>query len=90
MEVRQRLPVRMAEMMMVNSIVTYRDSCSVVRVFIVERRRSSIDGEESLFGYCSMVNISRFEPQTEVAIVYDGKGFLAIVKRDPRTESFFG
>ena len=49
-----------------------------------------IDGEESLFGYCSMVNISRFEPQTEVAIVYDGKGFLAIVKRDPRTESFFG
>ena len=36
-----------------------------------------------------MVNISRFEPQTEVAIVYDGKGFLAIVKRDPRTESFF-
>ena len=48
-----------------------------------------IDGEESFFGYCSLVNISRFEPQTEVAIVYDGKGFFAIVKRDPRTESFF-
>ena len=49
-----------------------------------------IDGEESFFGYCGLVNISRFEPQTEVAIVYDGKGFFAIVKRDPRTESFFG
>lgn len=48
-----------------------------------------IDGEESMFGYCGMVNTFRFEPQTEVALVFDGKGFLAIVKRDPRTESFF-
>lgn len=39
---------------------------------------------------CNTALISRFEPQTEVAIIYDGKGFFAIVKRDPRTESFFG
>ena len=64
MEVRQRLPVRMAEMMMVNRIVTYRDSCPVVRVFIVERCRRSVNGEESLSIYASRLPMIRYHRQS--------------------------
>ena len=64
---------------------------AVVKDVVYEKAEGSwiVDGKEEFFGYCSMVNTFRFEPQTEVAIVFDGKGFCAYVKRNPRTGSFF-
>ena len=64
---------------------------AVVKSVVYEKAEGSwiVDGKEEFFGYCGMVNTFRFEPQTEVAIVFDGKGFCAYVKRDPLTGSFF-
>ena len=64
---------------------------AVVKDVVYEKAEGSwiVDGKEEFFGYCSMVNTFRFEPQTEVAIVFDGKGCCAYVKRNPRTGSFF-
>lgn len=67
--------------------------CNTAVVSYVVREKAEggwiVDGKEEFFGYCSMVNTFRFEPQTEVALVFDGKGFCAYVKKDPRTESLF-
>ncbi|MBR3141599.1 MAG: hypothetical protein IKF09_00455 [Clostridiales bacterium] len=64
---------------------------AVVKYVVYEKAEGGwiVDGKEEFFGYCGMVNTFRFEPQTEAAIVFDGKGFCAYVKRDPRTESLF-
>ena len=47
-----------------------------------------MDGREEPFVYSGCVNYFKFEPQTEVAVVY-GEKFYAYVKRDPKTESFY-
>lgn len=48
-----------------------------------------MDGREGMFGYCSFVNYFRIEPDTDLAVITGSRGFLAFVKRDPRTESFY-
>ena len=48
-----------------------------------------IDGKEEYSGYFGCVNCFKLVPKTKVAIVY-GKDFFAFIKKDPRTESFYG
>lgn len=48
-----------------------------------------IDGKEEMFGFASYVNHFSIEPNTDLAIVTDGKKFWAFVKRDPKTESLY-
>ena len=48
-----------------------------------------IDGKEEMFGFASYVNHFAIEPNTDLAIVTDGKKFWAFVKRDPKTESIY-
>ena len=48
-----------------------------------------IDGKEEMFGFASYVNHFAIEPDTDLAIVTDGKKFWAFVKRDPKTESIY-
>ena len=66
--------------------------CNIARIDWVEIQKAEggwiIDGKEEFFGYCGCVNCFKFEPQTDVAIVYGDK-FYAYIKRDPRTESFY-
>lgn len=47
-----------------------------------------MDGREEPFVYSGCVNYFKFEPQTEVAVVF-GEKFYAYIKRDPKTESFY-
>ena len=47
-----------------------------------------IDGRKEPFCYNGCVNYFKFEPKTEVAIIY-GEKFYAYIKRDPKTESFY-
>ena len=47
-----------------------------------------IDGKKEPFCYNGCVNYFKFEPKTEVAIIY-GEKFYAYIKRDPKTESFY-
>ena len=49
----------------------------------------TVDGKEDFISYVSFANCFKFTPQTDVAFVY-GKNFFAYIKRDPRTESFYG
>ena len=48
-----------------------------------------MDGKEEMFGFASYVNHFAIEPDTDLAIVTDGKKFWAFVKRDPKTESIY-
>ena len=65
-------------------------STAYIQSVIYEKCEGSwiYNGKEELFSYSGFVNIFRFIPQTEVAMVH-GKGFMAFIKRDPRTESFY-
>ena len=46
-------------------------------------------GEEKPFSYSSYSNVFRIEPDTDLVEIYDGKGFWAMVRRDPETESLY-
>ena len=48
-----------------------------------------MDGKEEMFGFASYVNHFAIEPDTDLAIVTDGKKFWAFVKRDPKTECLY-
>ena len=66
--------------------------CNIATIRWIEIQKAeggwTVDGKEEYFGYCGFVNYFKFEPQTEVAFVY-AEGFLAYIKRDSRTESFY-
>ena len=68
-------------------------TCDIVHVKSVVREKSEgsyiKDGEEQMFAYSSMVNYIRIEPDTDLVEIYDGKGFWAMVRRDPETESLY-
>ena len=48
-----------------------------------------LDGREEMFGYASFVNSFRIEPDTDLAVISDDIKFLAFIKRDNVTESFY-
>jgi hypothetical protein len=58
---------------------------------IAEKAEGSwiMDGKEEMFGFASYVNHFAIEPDTDLAIVTDGKKFWAFVKRDPKTECLY-
>lgn len=64
---------------------------ALVKYVVVEKAEGGwiMDGKEGMFSYSSLVNYFRIEPNTELAVLFDGKGFFAYVKRDPCTESFY-
>ena len=68
-------------------------TCDIVHVKSVVREKAEgsyiKNGEEQIFAYSSMVNYIRIEPETDLVEIYDGKGFWAIVARDPATESLY-
>ena len=63
---------------------------ALIRYVVYEKAEGGwiLDGKEEPFGYCGCVNFFRFEPQTEVAVIF-GEKFYAYIKRDPKTESFY-
>ena len=68
-------------------------TCDVVHVKSVIREKAEGSyikhGKEQLFSFSSMVNSIRIEPDADIVEIYDGKGFWAIVGRDPATESLY-
>ena len=67
--------------------------CSIAHVqWITEHKGEGgwiLDGKEELFGFSSYVNYFKIEPDTDLAVISDGKKFQAFVKRAAETESFF-
>jgi len=67
--------------------------CDVVHVTSVVREKAEgwyiKDGQEKMFAYSGMVNYIKTEPDTDLVEIYDGKGFWALVARDPLTESLY-
>ena len=52
-------------------------------MYIIETLR------EEVFGYSSYVNVSKIEPDSDLAVITDGTAFWAFVRRDSKTESIY-
>ena len=67
--------------------------CTVVTIdnLTVEKAEGEwiFEEKKEFFGFVPYVNAFRLEPGMEMAVVYDGNGFEAFIKRDPRTETFY-
>ena len=48
-----------------------------------------MNGTEEPFGYSSYVNVSKIEPDSDLAVITDGTAFWAFVRRDSKTESIY-
>lgn len=68
-------------------------TCAVVSVRWVSEPQAEgcwiRDGREEMFGYAACVNGFRIQAGTELAVISGGDAFLAFVKRDKKTESFY-
>ena len=66
--------------------------CGTARVLWVVPEKAEggwiLDGNEEMFGFCGFENAFRIAAGEDLAVV-SGKGFLAFVKQDPATESFY-
>lgn len=67
--------------------------CIIARVQWVTEQKAEgewiIDGKEEMFGFSSYVNCFRIDPNTDLAVIRGRNDFLAFIKQDTKTESFY-
>ena len=67
--------------------------CNIVTIEEVTVEKAEgiwiFDGKREFFGYVPYVNYFKIEPGMQMAVVYDGEGFEAFIRRDVKTECFY-